>query len=229
MNSEEQPTSRSSRHGKRSLAQVVFYFLVRLLTQFVAVFVFEYRCFGRENIPAHRGALILSTHQSTVDPLAVGISFPERLNYLARKTLFDNRLVAGIIRLLDAIELDRKRGGLAGLKEAMVRLRKAEKVLIFPEGTRSTDGRIGKIKPGFVSVAKRTKVPLIPIAVAGAFHVLPRGAVVPRRHPVRVAIGPSISTEEFLEMDEREILALVQDRLLKCDAVARRHHVSRLE
>ena len=225
---EEQPVIRSAREGKRTTAQVLFYFLVRLLSQFVAVFLFEYRCFGRANIPLHRGALILSTHQSTVDPVAVGISFRERLNNMSRKTLFYNRLLAAVIRILDAIELDRKRGGLAGLKETMVRLRRDEKVLIFPEGTRSMDGRVAKMKPGFVSIAKRTRVPLIPVAVTGAYQVLPRGTVIPRRHPLRVAIGPSIVSEEIDDLTEPEIIQLVQERLLECDALARRHHESAL-
>jgi 1-acyl-sn-glycerol-3-phosphate acyltransferase len=224
--SEEKPgKSREKQFApvKRTLTQRLFYFLVRLASQFVAVFIFEFRCFGRENIPGPGGGLILSTHQSTVDPVMVGLSFNERLNYLARKSLFDNGIFATVIRLLDAIELDRKRGGLAGLKEAMKRLKRGEKVLIFPEGTRSSDGRVAPVKPGFVSLAQRTHTPLLPVAITGAFDVLPRTSRLPRRYPVRVAIGPLISNADLEGKTEHEILALVQQRLLRADAVARGH------
>ncbi|MCR9296047.1 MAG: 1-acyl-sn-glycerol-3-phosphate acyltransferase [bacterium] len=206
---------------RRSWLQRSFYFSVRLLSQFIAVFVFNFRAYGRENWPEAGGGLVLSTHQSTLDPVLVGLSFPGRLNYLARNTLFDNRLFATIIMLLDAIALDRERGGLAGLKETMIRLKRGEKVLMFPEGTRSKDGTLGPLKPGFISVAKRTEVPLIPVAITGAFEVLPRSTYLPRRYPLRACIGPAIAPEEFCHLSDEEILQLVTQGLNRCNHIAR--------
>ncbi|MEM7478467.1 MAG: lysophospholipid acyltransferase family protein, partial [Planctomycetota bacterium] len=202
---------------KRSFVKRAFYFLVRLFSQYLGVFLFNARCYGRENIPGAGRGLILSSHQSHFDPVLIGITFNERLNYLARRTLFNNKIFGTIISLLDAIELDRDRSGLAGLKETLQRLKRGEKVLIFPEGTRSSDGKLAKLKPGFIAVAKRSKVPLIPVAITGAFEALPRGAKLPLRHPMRVVVGKVIEYEEFGHLEDDELLQLIQQRLEDCD------------
>ncbi len=116
-----------------------------------------------------------------MDPVLVGLIANRRLNYLARKTLFKNAAFAFLIRVLDAIEIDRDRGGLAGLKEMLKRLQRGELVLMFPEGTRTSDGQVAPLKPGFIPVARRTEVPLIPVAVVGAYDCLPKGARFPTR------------------------------------------------
>lgn len=207
---------------KRSWEKRIFYFTVRLTAQLAGVFLFNLRCYGRENIPGPGSALILCTHQSNFDPVLIGIIFNERLNYLARQGLFHNPLLGTIIRLLDAIELDRDRSGLAGLKETLVRLRRSEKVLIFPEGTRCLDGQMAPLKPGFIAVARRSKVPLIPVAVVGAFEALPRGKMMPVRHPLRVCVGKMIQADEIVGKSDEEVLQLVFKQLKICDLLARR-------
>ena len=202
--------------NKRSLLKRVFYRLVRLSSQYFGVLMFDLRVYDRELIPGAGPALILSTHQSHFDPVLLGVTFNERLNYLARRSLFKNRLFGTAISLLDAIELDRDRSGLAGLKETMKRLKQGEKVLIFPEGTRSSDGEIAPLKPGFLSVAKRSKALMIPVAITGAFEALPKGGRIPVRHPFRVAVGAPIQADEFLELPDDEILKLVAQRLQAC-------------
>jgi 1-acyl-sn-glycerol-3-phosphate acyltransferase len=144
------------------------------------------------------------------------LAFNDRLNYLARRTLFKNRLFAGLIRLLDAIELDRDRSGLAGLKETLKRLKANEKVLVFPEGTRTNDGKISPLKPGFLAVARRSQVPLIPMAISGAYEALPRGSVLPRRYPLRVTVGPPIQYREYEQLSDEQALALLYQRLQCC-------------
>lgn len=205
---------------KTSLVKFVFYRLVRLTARISSVFMFDLRCQGRENTLVEGGALILSTHQSHFDPVLIGVTFNERLNYLARRSLFNNRIFATIITLLDAIELDRDRSGLAGLKETMKRLKRGEKVLIFPEGTRTSDGQISELKPGFLAVARRSKVPMIPVAITGAYEALPKGGRFPRRYPLRVSVGPPIRSEELAALDDAEALVLVARCLRECYDVA---------
>ncbi len=202
-----------------------FYCAVRFSARVLSVFLFDLRCYGRQHTLVEGGALVLSTHQSYFDPVLIGVTFNERLNYLARRTLFDNRLLATIIRLLDAIELDRDRSGLAGLKETLKRLKKGEKVLVFPEGTRTDNGQMATLKPGFLAVARRSKVPLIPVAITGAFEALPRGSKVPLRFPLRVAVGPAIAADQVAELDDQQLLDLVAERLHECDHRARRESI----
>ena len=199
-----------------SLHQWLFYRTVRAVLSIVAVFVFHLRCLGRENTHIPGGALILSTHQSHFDPVLVGVAFNEHLNFLAKRSLFKSRLFGALLSLLNTIELDRDRSGLAGLKETLKRLKHGEKVVIFPEGTRSSDGLIAPLKPGFLSVARRGRVPLIPVAITGAFDALPRGSRVPLRYPMRVAIGQAISAEQVASLDDDGVLALLTQRLHQC-------------
>ena len=205
---------------KRSLAKHVFYWAVRLSSQFFGVLLFDMRSFDRQKIPGEGAALILSTHQSHFDPVLIGVTFNERLNYLARRSLFNNRLFGTAISLLDAIELDRDRSGLAGLKETMQRLKQGEKVLIFPEGTRTSDGEIAPLKPGFLSVARRSKAQLIPVAITGAYDALPKGTKIPVRKPLRVVIGDVIEPGEIADLSDEGILELVHGRLLACKQVS---------
>ena len=78
------------------------------------------------------------------------------MNYVARETLFRLPLLAPLMRFLDAFPIDREGSGLSGLKETLRRLKRGELVLIFPEGTRTTDGEVAPLKPGFISVARRS-------------------------------------------------------------------------
>lgn len=198
--------------------RAVYQFL-QLLARLVSVMYFEFRCYGREHL-REGAALVLSTHQSHFDPVLVGQAFNDRLNYLARRTLFKNPAFAAFIRLLDAIELDRDRSGLAGLKETLRRLKANQKVLVFPEGTRTTTGQIGQLKPGFLAVARRSQVPLIPMAVSGAFETLPRGSVWPRRYPLRVSIGKIIEFSEYCDLSDDQALELISVRLHACHRFA---------
>ncbi len=190
----------------------VFYHVLRYLARMVGVLFFDMRCYGRENLPSG-SALVLSTHQSNFDPVLVGLLFNDRLNYLARRTLFNNRLFAGLIRLLDAIELDRDRSGLAGLKETLKRLKAEEKVLVFPEGTRTPDGKISPLKPGFLAVARRSQALLVPVTVTGAYEVLPRGVKLPTRYPIRIHIGPPIKFVDYEGLSDDQALQLLASRL----------------
>ncbi len=157
--------------------------------------------------------MLLATHQSLMDPVLIGMVPNRRLNFLARKTLFKNSLFGFMIRLLDAIEIDRERGGLAGLREMLSRLQKGEMVLLFPEGTRSSDGEIGNLKPGFIPVARRSQVPLFPIAIVGAYDCLPKGAKIPTRQPIAVVFGEPIPSSVYMPMSDAEILEALAKRL----------------
>jgi 1-acyl-sn-glycerol-3-phosphate acyltransferase len=201
---------------RRSLAQRGFYQFVRWVSRLLVVTLCDFRTAGRSDIPVDKGALILANHQSFLDPVLVGLVFNRRLNYLARKSLFTNRFFAFLISLLDAIEINREGSGLAGLKETIIRLRRNEMVLIFPEGTRSIDGKLQPIKNGFLSVARRSKQPLLPVGIAGASNVLNRQSRLPKRSPVAVVTGQPISVETVESLDDQELVRHVNEQITEC-------------
>ena len=94
-------------------------------------------------------------------------------------------------------------------------------MLIFPEGTRSRDGEVATLKPGFCSVTRRSKVPLVPVAVDGAYQAWPRTAKLPRLGRIAVVVGEPISPERIAEMSDDEVVAELEARIKACHAAAR--------
>lgn len=204
----------------RSLRERLIYRTVRASARIVGVTCFDLRCFGRHHLDFPGSALLLSTHQSTLDPVMIGLMGNTELAYLARKTLFKSAVFAALIRALNAIEIDREGGGLAGLKETIKRLKLGKKVLIFPEGTRTSTGHPAELKPGFIALARRGSVPLVPMAVTGAFAALQRGSLLPRYAPLCVYVGPRIDPELVKHWDDKQLLAEIHSRLMECHRLA---------
>src|SRR5262249_12698938 len=178
-----------------------------------------------DRVPATGGGLMLSNHQSNLDPLVIGLSSDRRLNYVARQTLFRFKPLAWLMSSVDAIPIDREGTGLGGLKETLKRIKRGEVVLLFPEGTRTPDGEVRAMKPGFLVIARRARVPLFPVAVDGAFQAWPRQQRFPRPTVVHVEFGEPIWPEEFEKLGDDELLKLVEERIRTCHASARAHRL----
>jgi 1-acyl-sn-glycerol-3-phosphate acyltransferase len=191
----------------------LFYRFLRLLARMLLTLLFRMRVEGRQHLRADGGAMLLSSHQSALDPVLVGLLDNHFVSYIARHTLFRSRLFAILIRVLNAIEIDRERGGLSGLREMLRRLRNNDRVLLFPEGTRTTDGEIGPLKPGFIPIARRSKVPLVPIALAGAYECIPKGSKLFRILPVAVCVGPPITSELYDQLTDEQLLSELASRM----------------
>ena len=213
--------SHSSSAHRRTLAHRVGYDVLRVIARLVAVWAFGLRVQGREHWPAAGGGLVCANHQSSFDPPLIGLTCPRRMNYVARDTLFRIPLLKQVMMSLGAIPIDREGGGLAGLKETLRRLKAGELVLIFPEGTRTRDGEVAPLKPGFIAVARRSRVPLVPVAVDGAFQAWPRTARLPRLARIAVIIGEPISPEFVAESTDEDLLAELEQRILTCHSLAR--------
>jgi 1-acyl-sn-glycerol-3-phosphate acyltransferase len=185
----------------------------------VAVVVFRVRVVGREHVPETGGALVLSNHQSHLDPVLIGLACDRRLNYLARESLFGFPPFRWLINSLDAIPIDREGLGLAGLKETLRRLKQGEMVLIFPEGTRTRDGQVAAFKPGFGLLAKRTAVPLVPVAIEGAYLAWPRRRLLPAPATIHIRFGEPLLPEQAVVFDERAIVGEIERRIRACHAL----------
>ena len=191
----------------------LFYRFLRILARMLFTLLFRMRFEGRHHLRADGGAMLLSTHQSVMDPVLVGLLDNHFVSYLARHTLFRSRLFAFLIRVLNAIEIDRERGGLSGLREMLRRLKENDRVLLFPEGTRTTDGEIGLLKPGFIPIARRSKVPLIPIALAGAYECVPKGSKLFRILPLAACVGPPITADAYDQWTDEQLLSELTARM----------------
>jgi len=188
----------------------------QLLMQTVFVFAFRYRIRGDEQLP-DGGALLLMNHQSFIDPLVVAISFQRPVSYLARHNLFSVPLIGTILRATYVIPIRRNAASTESIRAAIERLQQGYYVGLFPEGTRSQDGLLHEMKPGFLAIVRRASVPVVPIGIAGAGTAYPRGAVLIRPRTVRVVVGQPFSAEEVRQYceagREAELMTDIRQRL----------------
>jgi 1-acyl-sn-glycerol-3-phosphate acyltransferase len=209
--------------AERSLPSRLWYDLVRRTIHVGGVLAYGLRHSGRRNIPQSGPVLVVSNHQSHFDPPLVGAGCPRRMNYLARETLFDIAPLGWLIRSLDAIPIDREGLGLAGMRESLRRLKRGEMVLIFPEGTRTRDGRIAPFQPGFTALAARSGAAILPVAIEGAYAAWPRWRKLPGPGTIHVQYGLPLGPGEITGRPERELVTEVEQRVRQCHALLRRH------
>ena len=121
---------------------------------------------GLENVPQNGGYLFISNHRSNADPILIGIQNPEtQFCFLAKQELFADGMVGWLLHKLGAVAVDRGSGDITPLEEIMDRLENGDNALIFPEGTRSADGKLGRFKSGAALIAAQTGVPVVPVAI----------------------------------------------------------------
>ncbi len=194
------------------------YFQVLMSTYFGLRYSF--RATGRRQLPAKGGMLLVSNHLSHLDVIILGATTPRPMNFVAKSSLFFYPLKPIIIAMgALPIRLDGK--GAEGLKETLRRLKAGGIVTLFPEGSRTFDGDLGPLKSGIGLLASRAKVPIVPVAIAGAFEAWPRSANLPRPHPIRVHYGTPIEATELEGMTVEAVAELLRGRVLDCQRQAR--------
>jgi 1-acyl-sn-glycerol-3-phosphate acyltransferase len=209
------------RAGDRSPAGLAWYRFVQSLSAVWFGAVCGWRATGRENISGAGAVLLVSNHASFLDVFVLGIPLRRPLNYVARSTLFLPGL-GWFIRSLGGFPIQREGMGAAGMKQTLRRLRDGGIVTLFPEGTRTRDGRLGPLKQGIAVLVARAGVPVVPAGIAGTFEGWPRWRLLPVPHPVRVHYGAPIRPEEISGLEPEAVTALVRERMEACLETARR-------
>ena len=197
------------------------YAVLWVLSRTLGVAMFGVRVRFAEKLPGRGGLLLLSSHQSHLDPLLLGLATDRRLSSLARSSLYRFKPFGFVITALDAVPVDRESSAVAGMRTVIERLRRGAAVIVFPEGTRTADGRLGEIKGGLSVIARRAGVPIVPVAIVGAYECWPRTRRFPRPGRIRLEFGRIMSPEEIAALDDAALTAEVATRLRDLDAVAR--------
>lgn len=207
-------------NGHTRAGRALYAFLWVLCRTLSLVF-FGFRSKFAEPLPSEGGLLVLASHQSHLDPLLLGLASPRRLSSLARSSLFTNRFLGEVISLLDAVPIDRESSSIGAMKAIISRLKAGKAVIIFPEGTRTGNGQLGEIKGGFTLIARRAGVPIVPVAIVGAYECWPRSRLLPQTGRIRLEFGRLITPEEIAATDDETLLRTYRDALVDLDAHAR--------
>ena len=153
---------------------------------------------GTEHIPRETPCIFAANHASQYDIPVLYKALPVQFRFLVKKELFRVPLLGLAMKRAGYIPIDRSGGkaALLSLRKAADAIRAGTSIVVFPEGTRSRDGRLQPIKPGAVVLALKSRCPVVPVAISGTHRVLPKGRLGARPGRVRVRIGPPIKTEE---------------------------------
>jgi len=201
---------------------------------------FSLKCYGLEHIPQGKPYIIMPNHSSHLDTLTVITALGTKAYHLwvlaARDYWFATRLQGWFAQTcLNALPIERE----GNFTEFLQDLRAANEVmaqnkglLIFPEGTRSLDGKLQPFKPGVLSLLiYGPNVPVIPAYIEGTYHALPKGRNLPKKHPVRIVFGEPLTfpPQDWAEQDKtsidpdryQEFLELAQNRVAELGAMLR--------
>jgi 1-acyl-sn-glycerol-3-phosphate acyltransferase len=156
-------------------------------------FYFRWHVYHPERVPSVGPVILASNHASFLDPPLIGCGLHREVCYLARESLFRFPIIGPGLRAVNAIPVDRDGGGGAGLKAIFDRLLDGHAILLFPEGTRSKDGRLQPARSGIGLVVIKSGAPVVPVRVFGTFEAYNKNTVIARPHPVTVKYGRPIS------------------------------------
>ena len=168
---------------------------------------------GTEHLAPDRPYIFAANHQSQFDIFALqgflGIDF----RWLAKKELFKVPIWGTAMRRAGYIPIDRSHGrqAIKSLDGAAQKIARGTSVIIFPEGTRSKDGKLHKFKSGAMRLAIKSGVPLVPVAITGTYKILPKGRLLVRSGQVTIRAGRPIDTQGYKSKDKHELAALLQE------------------
>lgn len=207
--------------GGHSTFGKILYSVLWVLCRTLGVAVFGFRARFAEPLPQTGGLVVLSSHQTFLDPLLLGLATKRRLSSLARSSLYRFKPFGAVITALDAVPIDREASAVKAMKLVIQRLERGAAVIIFPEGARTFDGELGEFKSGFALIAKKARVPIVPVAIVGGFECWPRTRLLPRPGRIRLEFGKVLTAEQVAAMTDKEIFEVCTGRIRDLDAQAR--------
>jgi 1-acyl-sn-glycerol-3-phosphate acyltransferase len=174
------------------------------------------RIIGLENIDPNRSAIYMSNHQSNFDIPVFFSALPVQFRWLAKAELFKIPIFGQGMRGAGYISIDRsdRKSAMRSLARAAQSIRNGTSVLVFPEGTRSSDGALLPFKSGGFILAIDAGVPVVPMAVQGTFEVMPKYAKMIRSNEVRIILRPPIDSTAYTRNTRTEMMAHVRSSIL---------------
>jgi glycerol-3-phosphate dehydrogenase (NAD(P)+) len=201
------------RRARERGVNLVVYLIVRALFQPFFHIYFRMGRIGREHVPKHGPVIIAANHRSFLDPFVIGTMARRPMYYVAKEELFQKRWMSWILNALGAFPVRRGAGDEDSIATAKAILARGDIVLIFPEGTRTRPGSLGKPKRGVGRLALESGAPVVPVAVIGTEDVRRGWRIRPRK--VRIRAGRPLSFPR-VEKASPQLAGAVTDRIWPC-------------
>jgi len=174
---------------------------------------FRLRGYGRDNIPETGPFVLISNHQSYLDPMLCGGLIQRRVSFLARESLFKHWLFGRMIRSVGTIPVKLGEADISAMRKVIDVLKQGRGVCLFPEGTRSHDGKITPFKPGFGLLCRRGNAAVVPVVIDGAFECWPRHKKLFSTGSIVVSYGKAIPAEQAKKMSNEELAEILTETL----------------
>ncbi|MBN2593056.1 MAG: 1-acyl-sn-glycerol-3-phosphate acyltransferase [Sedimentisphaerales bacterium] len=190
-----------------------WFWCARWLCRLFCILFFRVRSYGRDNIPETGPFVLISNHQSFLDPMLCGIPLKRRVSFLARETLFNHWLFGRMITSVGTIPVKLGEGDISAIRKAVDILKQDRGICLFPEGTRSHDGKITPFKSGFGLLCRRGNAAVVPVVIDGAFECWPRHKKLFSRGSIVVDYGRAIPAEQAKKMSNEKLAEVLTKTL----------------
>jgi 1-acyl-sn-glycerol-3-phosphate acyltransferase len=173
------------------------------------------RVYGKENVRPDKNYVYMANHCSLVDIPALFAYLPYQFRIMAKKELFYVPFMGWHLWSAGNFPVDRSDGRKTAqsLRKVIEGVRKGKSLAVFPEGTRSYDGRLQPFKPGAFKIAMRARVPIVPVTIRGTHDLLPKGSLAPRGGRVEVIIGKPIDPRDYSDKQLSEVMEEVRQAI----------------
>ena len=191
------------------------YWICHLFWKKIFSCFFSYRVVGREKLLTSGSVLVAVNHESFLDPPLVGVMFDKPVYTLARKTLFRG-LGKWLYPRMNAIPVDQDNPDMTSLKKIIKLLKGGNRVVIFPEGSRTLDGNLQPAEAGTGLIVSKSKTTVQPVRIFGARQALPRGSSKINFTSITLVVGdPIVFTPEELKGRGRDAYQAISDRIME--------------
>ncbi len=191
------------------------YWICVSLARLFARFMFSMKVEGLENLvkTGEGGTIIASNHQSYLDPPLIAAAYKGEIHFLARQTLFKG-LFGKLIASVNAVPVNQGGADLASMKTIINEVKKGNRVLMFPEGTRTKDGELQQGAAGVGMIVAKSKAIVQPIYISGAYEAWPRSEKKPRKHPITITIGKPFDFNHLGKVKTKEQYQEIADTIM---------------
>jgi 1-acyl-sn-glycerol-3-phosphate acyltransferase len=191
-----------------------WFWLARWMCRVFGMLLFHWRFYGLDNIPEKGPFLLVSNHQSFLDPIFCGAPPKRHLCFLARETLFTNWFFGPLITSVNAIPVKLGQVDVSAMKKVIGKLKEGRGICLFSEGTRTSDGKIQPIKPGLGLLCRRGKATIVPVVIDGAFECWPRTKkIFSPGGTIIIQYGKAITAEQAKNMGDEKLAELLTETL----------------